>query len=93
MATQTTNYGLVKPDLGEKAQITVLNGDLDSIDSFFSFVLSNFAPNYDNATSYQVGDLCIYGLRLYKCTAAATGSWDPSKWVLTTIMDEFTRRS
>lgn len=33
MSTKTTNYNLTKPDLTENADITVLNTDLDLIDT------------------------------------------------------------
>ena len=38
------------------------------------------ADEYDSATNYAVGDYCSHEGKLYKCTAATTGTFDASKW-------------
>jgi hypothetical protein len=47
---------------------------------------------YDSSHSYVVGDYCIYGNTLYRCTGATTGSWNSSKWSATSIATELTNR-
>ena len=38
------------------------------------------ADEYDSAINYAVGDYCSHEGKLYKCTAATTGTFDASKW-------------
>ena len=48
------------------------------------------AEDFDSTATYAVGDYCIYGDSLYKCTTAVTtaGDWDSSDWTETLVMDE-----
>lgn len=45
----------------------------------------NISDSYDPTAAYVKGDLCIYENVLYICTAPTTGTFDPSKWMATTI--------
>lgn len=52
-------------------------------------VAHDIAVEYDENTLYGVGDLCIKDKLLYKCnTNNTTGTWDSSKWDLTTVNSE-----
>lgn len=51
--------------------------------------LPTLAPTYNASTTYGVGDLVTYDGNLYKCkTAGTTGTFDPTKWDITTISAE-----
>ena len=43
------------------------------------------APAFDDGTSYAVGDYCIKGGNLYRCTTAHHGAWDGSDFTFTTM--------
>ncbi|MBO6243449.1 MAG: hypothetical protein J6O41_02635, partial [Clostridia bacterium] len=49
---------------------------------------------YSNLSTYAVGDYCIYGNTLYKCTTAITTAeeWNSSHWTVTTIATEINSR-
>lgn len=38
------------------------------------------ADEYDSSASYAVGDYCSYEGKIYRCTAATTGTFDASAW-------------
>lgn len=44
------------------------------------------AEEYDPSTSYVIGDYCSYGGKVYRCTAATTGTFAPSKWTDSVIV-------
>lgn len=44
------------------------------------------AEEYDPGMSYVIGDYCSYGGKVYRCTAATTGTFDPSKWTDSVIV-------
>ena len=46
---------------------------------------------YSSSSTYAVGDYCIYGNTLYKCTTAITTAenWNSAHWAATTIATEF----
>lgn len=46
---------------------------------------------YDEDMTYNVGDLCMNGA-LFRCIATTTGDWDSTKWVLTSLENEFERK-
>ncbi len=63
MSTTTTNYDLVKPDLTDTADITVINGDLDVIDATLKTIADgvadtvgltkpNLTPYFDHNTDF-----------------------------------------
>lgn len=47
---------------------------------------------YDPSHNYVVGDYCIYGNTLYRCTGATTGAWNAGKWTATSIASELANR-
>lgn len=52
-------------------------------------VAHDIATEYDENTLYGSGDLCIKDKLLYKCnTDNTTGTWDSTKWDLTTVNSE-----
>ena len=53
MSTQTTNFGLVKPELGDAADITAMNQNWDKIDETLK--------QHDDYTAEDVGALPISG--------------------------------
>lgn len=50
----------------------------------------NIADAYDNTTTYNEGDYCIYNNILYKCLVDITVAeeWNSSHWVATLVTDE-----
>ena len=44
------------------------------------------AEQYDPSASYAVGDYCSYEGKIYRCTAATTGTFDDSKWTDSVIV-------
>ena len=55
MATQTTNYNLVKPSYDENADIAVVNGNMDIIDTKINELNNNYT-NLDSATMLLDGN-------------------------------------
>lgn len=51
------------------------------------------SDEYDQSKTYAVGDYCIYENSLYKCTAAATGVWDATKWKKTAVGTELSEQN
>lgn len=51
---------------------------------------SGLANEYNSATTYAVGDFCIYNNLLYECTTEITTAeaWNSSHWTLTNVSDE-----
>lgn len=49
----------------------------------------NLADRYDATSTYAVGDYCIYGGQLYKCTTAISTAeaWDSTHWTATDIFN------
>jgi len=50
------------------------------------------AAPWNSATSYAVGDYCSRSGKVYRCTAATSGSWVASRWVEVVIGDELAKR-
>lgn len=44
------------------------------------------AEEYDPGTSYVIGDYCSYGGKIYRCTAATSGTFDSSAWTDSVIV-------
>lgn len=51
-------------------------------------ICSDLGDQYNESTSYTVGQYCIYNNTLYKCIEATTGTWDSSKWAATSVSQE-----
>lgn len=89
MATTTAHYGFTKPGMNDYADISVINTDLDNIDTAIynnqvrsQAALDDIAPEYDATATYSVGDYVIYNKTLYRCTTAVTTAeaFDDTKW-------------
>ena len=54
---------------------------------------SSSTSEYSSTTTYKVGDFCIYGNTLYRCTTAVTvpEPFDDHKWTVTTVSAEIAR--
>lgn len=47
---------------------------------------ANFGTDYDENTTYNTGDKCVYNNLLYECNDdGVTGTWDGSKWDSLTV--------
>ena len=47
---------------------------------------ANFGADYDENTTYNTGDKCVYNNLLYECNDdGVTGAWDGSKWDSLTV--------
>lgn len=83
MATTTSVLGLTKPAYSESADVTVLNSDFDLIDAEAGRARGNIAADYSASQAYAVGDLCLYGGVLYRCTTAIGSggeAWNSGHW-------------
>ena len=69
----------------------------DELDNVYSDIGSKLgseyiAEPYNPSTSYVSGNYCTYDgideMKLYKCTGATTGTFDDTKWQVTTVMTE-----
>lgn len=80
MATYTSNYAWTKPSGNDNVDISVLNANLDSQDSIMHDAFANMAQTFSESSTYEVGDIVVYGTTTYKChTAVVTpGSWTGS---------------
>lgn len=87
MATYTDNYQLTKPTYAEQADIGVINSNMNKIDEIMHSSQISLADAYDSTKSYAEGDVVMYELLMYKCTAPTTGVWDASKWERTTAAE------
>lgn len=97
MATSTQHFNLIKPSVTDNVSVNDLNTNFENIDTIMydnqqksESALNDLADAFSTASTYDVGDLCIYQNQLYKCTAAITtvGAWDSTKWTATTLADE-----
>lgn len=80
MATYTSNYAWTKPSGNDNVDISVLNANLDSQDSIIHDAFMNMAQAFSELSTYEVGDIVVYGTTTYKCHTAVTtaGSWTGS---------------
>lgn len=48
------------------------------------------AESYDSTATYAVGDYCVYGGNLYRCTTAVTvaEAFDPTKWTSIVLVED-----
>ena len=89
MATYTPNFSLTMPDYAEPADVEVLNGNTSQIDSLIYQGRRMAVGGYDSTATYNTGDLVEYSNALYRCKEdGVTGTWDSTKWELTTLADE-----
>lgn len=89
MATYTDNYTMTKPTYAEQADISVINANMDIIDSVMHSSQISLAPAYDINETYNTGDIVMHELLMYKCLEDnVTGVWDSTKWTRTTAGEE-----
>ena len=51
----------------------------------------NVAAAYDSATTYAIGQYCLYEGDIYRCIAITTGTFDATKWTQIVVTSEFRR--
>ena len=93
MATYTSALNLKKPAGGENVLIGDINGNMDAIDVEAIRSRANFAGTYDASSSYSVGDYCIYGGNLFRCTTAIGSggeTWTAGHWTQVAVGEELT---
>ena len=93
MATYTSALNLKKPAGGENVLIGDINGNMDAIDAEAIRSRANFAGTYDASSSYSVGDYCIYGGNLFRCTTAIGSggeTWTTGHWTQVAVGEELT---
>lgn len=84
MATYTNNYALIKPSASEPASRVPLNTNFDDIDRIMHINAVNIrnaeamiAPEFNETTSYDIGDVVTYNHHLYKFKAVhSAGVWN-----------------
>ena len=60
--------------------------DVDGINNRIDTAILDIAPEFDNATAYEVGDIVTYEDVLYQCTTAhAAGDWDSTNFTATDV--------
>lgn len=91
MATTTSVLGLEKPTYQESQDVTVINSNMDKVDAEAGKARGNIASAYSASSAYAVGDYCIYGGNLYRCTTAIGSggeAWNASHWTQVRIAED-----
>ena len=89
MATYTDNFGLVKSAYGEKADVAVINGNMDTIDGIMHSNRTMLAPAFSQTEDYAVGDVVVYEGNLYRFIVPhSAGNWDGTEVEQTTLGEE-----
>ena len=52
---------------------------------------ANVAAPYNSATTYAIGQYCLYEGDIYRCIAITTGTFDATKWTQIVVTSEFRR--
>ena len=52
---------------------------------------ANVAAAYNSATTYAIGQYCLYEGDIYRCIAITTGTFDATKWTQIVVTGEFRR--
>lgn len=90
----TDYYNLRKPQMAETASVSDLNFNADKIDKICADNRQISVAMYVSGNTYNIGDLVGYEnasnrIHIYKCLQDnVTGSWDATKWEITTLADE-----
>lgn len=88
MATYTDNYNLIKPSYSEIADVATINTNMNTIDDIMHSTQISLAPAYDSTKTYNIDDVVMYELLMYKCKEnGVTGTWNASKWERTTASE------
>ena len=90
MATTTERFGFTLPAGSDPVLRAHINGNTNLTEQYIGATQDMIAPMYDDAATYDVGDICTYDSVLYKCiTAIATAEpFDATKWTETTAVEE-----
>lgn len=80
--------------------LSTINGNITTINNNISNLNDTklnktvVSDVYDATSTYAVGDYCIYGNTLYKCTTAISTAeaWNSAHWTATTIATELASR-
>lgn len=87
-------YSLRKPQMAETASVSDINYNTDRIDAIMADNRQISVAMYVSGNTYNTGDLVGYEnasnrIHIYKCLEDnVTGSWDATKWEITTLADE-----
>lgn len=87
-------YSLRKPQMAETASVSDINYNTDRIDAIMADNRQISVAMYVSGNTYNTGDLVGYEnasnrIHVYKCLQDnVTGSWDATKWEITTLADE-----
>ena len=85
----TQNYSLPLPQLGEPADIRVLDQGTEMIDGIMHGNRTMVAPAWVSTETYNTGNRVVYLGEYYKCKADnVTGAWDATKWDKTTVGED-----
>lgn len=72
-----------------------INGTLDSrkvkAGAVADLASANVAAAYDSATTYAIGQYCLYEGDIYRCIAITTGAFDSTAWTQIVVTGEFRR--
>lgn len=87
----TTHYKLTKPQIGERALVSNLNNNSDTLDSVLYQHVINIADEFSTSKTYEVDSYVTYQDKLYKCIVEVTkaGQFNPNSWQQCNISEEF----
>lgn len=90
-ATRKHTVADVGAHIGTTKTFAGLNTTSKNLVGAANEVLSNFADEYDDTATYDVGDIVVYEGGLYKCITAVSvaESFDSTKWTKGTAADFF----
>lgn len=85
----TTNYSIPLPQLGEPADIRVVDRGTEMIDDIMHGNRTMVAPAWVSTETYNTGNRVVYLGEYYKCKEDnVTGAWDATKWDKTTVGED-----
>lgn len=85
----TQNYDIPLPQLGEPADIRVIDQGTEKIDNIMHGNRTMIAPGWVSTETYNTGNRVVYLGEYYKCKADnVTGAWDATKWDKTTVGED-----
>lgn len=85
----TQNYSLPLPQLGEPADIRVLDQGTEMIDGIMHGNRTMIAPGWVSTETYNTGNRVVYLGEYYKCKEDnVTGAWDATKWDKLTVGED-----
>ena len=93
LISELTNEAPLKTDLMEFQRGSSSSNNASVAQLATAFAEETLAEEYDNTATYNVGDYCIYGGVLYRCsTAIATAeAWTAGHWTAVLTTGEYMR--